>query len=384
MTIPIIPGPFDFMSRLGGALSGVASDIERRRLQKNALAQQDAELILRIVEQTGNPEMLNAPGVQETLKRAGIDAGQLQVQLTEQQQRAQRVGELPLPLRSLALGLPDESDLLRRTEENRAAISTAQATGLRSNITADVLRGVQPKGAAARAVAQVPSEPIAAATEEAQEAQLQQRTTAAQADTKIQELVRKNVEDPKSDFGYWSSVAAAGFLPLYVQRLQVFATTGAGARQEQQRRYDLLIGPIEDARRQYRELLDDWTNKRANAVQIAGGDAKKVQEWEAQNPQPNLTQVMNRALIDAAIRLFPDAEQPVAEYFKQLREASGLVRSNIPEARLQALQQTAEGIAAGTVSQADAEAVIQRRSNDPVFEVAELRRMVAALKGQPQ
>jgi hypothetical protein len=171
MTIPVIPGPWSFVERIGQAAGAIGSEMRNRYLQDQQLAQQDADLILRIVQQTGDPRMINHPSVQAALGGAlGAAPGIMDVLLTPEQQKGASIQAMPeSPRRDTALGIPTKA-------ESRAGEAKA-------GITADYLEGVQTGTPQAAAVAGGPTAGAAAAADVGAQAQvmLPLATQAAQA-----------------------------------------------------------------------------------------------------------------------------------------------------------------------------------------------------------
>lgn len=274
MTIPVIPGPFSFIERLGSALDAVGTEIiaaqerkRRRELEDQALAQQDAEMLLRVIEASGNPAGLNAPNVQAGLGRAGVSPGILDIILPEATQKAAMIPTLPQDRREAALGLPSATGVARVGAEDVSA-------KIRADITSDELRSVKPGGAAARAIAQTPSEPVAAAGEQIAVAQGQVAgsTAATQiAQNKMFQEVYQGAlkllgDDPKTR--RLAEQVALGVLPHTMEELRVMF----GASSERTRLLVEALGNIRSIFTQAVNKWDDGARQHAMTAQLQGAD----------------------------------------------------------------------------------------------------------------
>lgn len=304
MTIPIMPGPFQFLAEAGQTLGAIGEEKQRREERARTIAEHGTSMLLNQILQGADPSIIDDPGVQKMMKTAyGFS----------------------VPAKYFAaVGATPRYEAEQTTAERRAGVpaaragaeaATAGATTQRARITSGELSNVQPGTAAARAVAEVPSEPVAASAEQANLAGTQLKTTQARFQQDITEGAVKLFGDDRDIRRIAEMAAIPGVLDYTLARLQEQWHMLSQDRQARATNTQLLLGAMREGTDVYKQHINDWNDSRDKVMaakqrelmqaevqyQAMHSDeetaAFKLQEqaeldaymtkWETSNPRPN-------------------------------------------------------------------------------------------------
>lgn len=304
MTIPIMPGPFQFLAEAGQTLGAIGEEKQKREERARTIAEHGTSMLLNQILQGGDPSILDDPGVQKMMKTAygfsvpskyfaAIGATpRYEAEVTEAERRA---------------GVP--------AAKAGAEAATAGVTTQRARITAGELGRVEGGTAAARAVAEVPSEPVASSAEEAATTGAQLKATQARFQQNITEGAVRLFGEDKDIRRIAEMAAIPGVLDYTLARIQENWHMMSQDRQNRATTTQFLMGAMREGTIVYKQRVDDWATSRdkvmaakqrelmQSIVQYGAMHSEEevaafklnaeaeldafMQKWEAGNPEPD-------------------------------------------------------------------------------------------------
>lgn len=264
MTIPIIPGPFSFLAGAGQTLGAIGEEKQKREERARAIAEHGTSELLNQILQGADPSIIDDPGVQKMMKTAyGFS--------------------VPAKFFS-AVGATPRYEAEVTAAERKAGVPTAKAgaeaatagvTTQRAAITGAELGRVKPGTAAARAVADVPSEPVASSAEEAAVSTSQLKTTQAQFQQSITEGAVKMFGDSPEiqQIAQWA--ATPGVLDYKLAQLQERWHMLSEERQYRASNTQFLMGALREGTDVWRQRVKDWSD---SADKARAGKQRELQQ----------------------------------------------------------------------------------------------------------
>jgi hypothetical protein len=246
-----MPGPFQFLAEAGQTLGAIGEEKQRREERARAIAEKGTSMLLNQILQGGDPAILDDPGVQKMMKTAygfsvpskyfsAIGATpRYEAEVTEAERRA---------------GVP--------AAKAGAEAATAGVTTQRAGITAGELGRVQPGTAAARAVAEVPSEPVASSAEEAATTGARLKATQARFQQNITEGAVRLFGEDKDIRRIAEMAAIPGVLDYTLARIQEQWHMMSQDRQNRATNTQFLMGAMREGTIVYKQRVDDWATSR--------------------------------------------------------------------------------------------------------------------------
>jgi len=269
MTVPIIPGPFSFLSEAGQAVGDIGRAKEERKERAQKIAEHASTSILDAIMAGADPAILDTPETQQTFKTAGYP------QLTSAHFKL--VG---------------------------GAAAAAGAAG-RAKIAADVpgREAAAVGGAADVSTATSAAELGAGLPEldaEAKAAQARAASAGAQFNATVYNAARQrfgNIKD--EEFRNLAIDAATGVLDYRIRRLESNRYFLTLQRQQMADRTRLLLESMRNQEGVFKELNDNYEKQRRIdmfRINADPNDEKATHQYEQLHPRPTMEDAQNAIL----------------------------------------------------------------------------------------
>jgi hypothetical protein len=325
MTLPIIPGPFSFLTSAGQAAGAVGSALTERDRYKQQIAEQNAAFLAHLVGLgVAQPEALASPEAQQLFGRAGIPAIQpSQVEVPAVTAKGRRynqelAGIKPGTTQSqLAAGVPTAA---------AAKVDTAQGAEADVNLRAlaqittpeqlRLLKGIVPAEAAGKLEKLV--------SEKATTELMGQDTERSQlaAHNEIWQSVRRRLPKDKI-FDKVADYAAVGGLGYLTSELEAYSRMNEGSKALNTEKIRLITSTATQASQEYRQARGQWETGLKEAVDRGLG--LEATEMTPQEYTKRKNELMQDYLARYPMPQFDD-------FLNQHLQASGLQKEDFQQA----------------------------------------------------
>lgn len=259
MTIPIIPGPFSFLSEAGQAAGDIGRAKEERKERAQKIAEHASTGILDAIMAGGDPAILDSPETQQILKTAGYP------QLTSA--HFKYVGG-----KARAEGAGGVAAIDRKVPERVAA-----ATGATADLTAAT--------AGAETAAGLPQLDADAKAAQARAAQ-----AGANFNVDVYKAAADRFKDVKDPVFKKDAIdAATGVLDARIYRLRLSRENLTLERQQMADKARSLLEARKEIGNMYLRAQDNYEKQRRQDMVTAGidpDDEKKQKQYEQVHPRP--------------------------------------------------------------------------------------------------
>jgi hypothetical protein len=327
MTIPIRPGPFSFLAGAGQAAGSIGEALIAKRERERQQALQNAGLLMQLItgpNAIADPTSL-APQLVSSLSRLGVQNVTPQsIVANPTIEKNKAIAGMTGPQKQIAQGLPTTADVSVNTAQGKEAETTISALEGLSYDQILALRKIPSKDAAEIADKLF----IEKSRTDLMGQDKNRLENNVQADIMRGVLKRLPNDAQFQRIAHFAAVGGLGYLTAQLQESGAYARMGSALNQEKLRAVTTVTTQAGSA---YRQELNDWTEKKQAAINMAALSSGEDQgskeytavidaaekDYEKRFPKPSLDK-----FLDAGLEQYGLTKEDYQTAFRSLVHAS--------------------------------------------------------------